>query len=81
MLRLVTPVEAVWPILERWAEGHATVERGVTVPPVRLGTLDGFPTSVAAFATDIPALTNWGRRTSSALARFTWRIPRTSTSR
>ena len=30
------------------------------VPPVRLGVVDGFPTSVAAFATDIPALTNWG---------------------
>ncbi|HNV75454.1 MAG TPA: M20/M25/M40 family metallo-hydrolase [Gemmatimonadaceae bacterium] len=60
MLRLVTPVEEVWPILERWAAGRAAVERGVTVPPVRLGTLDGFPTSVAAFATDIPALTNWG---------------------
>ena len=44
----------------RWAAGRAAVERGVTVPPVRLGTLDGFPTSVAAFATDIPALTNWG---------------------
>ena len=27
---------------------------------MRLGTLDGFPTSVAAFATDIPSLTNWG---------------------
>ena len=60
ILRLVTPVEEVWPILERWAAGRAAVERGVTVPPVRLGTLDGFPTSVAAFATDIPALTNWG---------------------
>ena len=31
------------------------------VPPVRLGVVDGFPTSVAAFATDIPALPNWGR--------------------
>ena len=39
---------------------RATVEQGITVPPVRLGTLAGFPTSVAAFATDIPALTNWG---------------------
>ena len=27
---------------------------------MRLGVVDGFPTSVAAFATDIPALTNWG---------------------
>ena len=30
------------------------------VPPVKLGVVDGFETSVAAFATDIPALTNWG---------------------
>ena len=30
------------------------------VPPVKLGVVDGFSTSVAAFATDIPALTNWG---------------------
>jgi acetylornithine deacetylase len=30
------------------------------VPPVRLGVVDGFETSVAAFATDIPALPNWG---------------------
>ena len=30
------------------------------VPPVKLGVVEGFATSVAAFATDIPALTNWG---------------------
>jgi acetylornithine deacetylase len=30
------------------------------VPPVRLATVDGFPTSVVAFATDIPELTRWG---------------------
>jgi acetylornithine deacetylase len=27
---------------------------------MRLGTLDGFPTSVVAFATDIPAMPTWG---------------------
>jgi acetylornithine deacetylase len=27
---------------------------------MKLGVVDGFQTSVAAFATDIPALTNWG---------------------
>jgi acetylornithine deacetylase len=47
-------------ILERWAAGRATLEQGVTVPPVRLRALDGFETSVAAFATDLPSLTNWG---------------------
>jgi len=60
MARLVTPAGEVWEILERWAAGRATLEQGVTVPLVRLPSLHGFPTSVAAFATDIPSLTNWG---------------------
>ena len=60
MFRLVTPASEVQERVERWAAGRATLEWGVMVPPVRLGVVDGFPTSVAAFATDIPALTNWG---------------------
>jgi acetylornithine deacetylase len=61
MIRLVTPAEEVWRIVERWAAGRASVERGPTVPPVRLGVFPGFATSVAAFATDIPELSNWGK--------------------
>jgi len=61
MIRLVTPAADVWRVVEGWASGRATVERGPTVPPVRLGLLPGFPTSVAAFATDIPELGHWGR--------------------
>jgi acetylornithine deacetylase len=60
MIRLVTPAEEVQALIERWAAGRATLEWGPMVPPVRLGVLEGVPTSVAAFATDIPALTNWG---------------------
>jgi len=60
MARLVTPAEEVIPLFERWVAGRASMEQGVTVPPVRLTAIDGFPTSVAAFATDLPALTNWG---------------------
>lgn len=60
MARLVTPAEEVFSLFERWAAGRATLEQGVTVPPVKLTPVDGFPTSVAAFATDLPALTNWG---------------------
>ena len=60
MARLVTPAEEVFPLFERWATGRAVLEQGVTVPPVKLEALDGFPTSVAAFATDLPSLTNWG---------------------
>jgi acetylornithine deacetylase len=60
MIRLVTPPDEVKSIIEGWAAGRAELEWGPVVPPVRLGVVDGFRTSVAAFATDIPALTNWG---------------------
>ena len=60
-MRLVGPVGDVLAVLREWARGRASLEVGVMVPAVRLGTLDGFPTSVAAFATDIPALGRWGQ--------------------
>ena len=61
MIRLVSEPDEVWRAVERWVAGRAELERGPTVPPVRLGVLAGFPTSVAAFATDIPELGAWGR--------------------
>jgi acetylornithine deacetylase len=39
----------------------ARVEFVLEIPFVRLRTLDGLPTMVAAFTTDIPALSNWGQ--------------------
>ena len=60
MARLVTDGDDVWTLLNAWAAGRASLERGVEVPPVRLGTLPGFATSVVAFATDIPAMPSWG---------------------
>jgi acetylornithine deacetylase len=61
MIRIVTPAEEVWRIVERWAAGRAKIEQGPTVPPIKLGVVPGFATSVAAYATDIPALGNWGK--------------------
>ena len=61
MIRLVTPPSEVWEIIERWAGGRATVEQGPTVPSMRLGVFPGFATSVAAYATDIPELSHWGK--------------------
>jgi acetylornithine deacetylase len=61
MIRLVTEPREVVGVIERWSAGRATLEWGAVVPPVRLGMIDGFASSVAAYATDIPALTNWGR--------------------
>ena len=60
MIRLVTPAEPVVQRIEQWAAGRAWLEWGPMVPPARLGVVDGFATSVAAFATDIPAMPNWG---------------------
>lgn len=60
MIRLVNEPDHVMRIFEHWAAGRATLEWGPVVPPVKLGVVDGFPTSVAAFATDIPKLGNWG---------------------
>lgn len=60
MARLVSDPDMLVQVLTRWLAGRGTLERGITVPFVRLGTLPGFPTSVAAYATDIPTLTRWG---------------------
>ena len=61
MARLVTEPEAFEKQLRSWAGDRAELETGITVPPLRLQTLPGFPTSVAAFATDIPKLSRWGK--------------------
>ncbi len=60
MIRMVKPLAETQPIIERWADGRATLEWGPMVPPMQLGLVPGFPTSTAAFATDIPVLANWG---------------------
>lgn len=60
MFRLSGDAGAVRVLVENWARGRAELEWGVMVPAVRLGIFDGFATSVAAFATDVPALSNWG---------------------
>lgn len=60
MARLVTPPATFVRTLEDWVGDRAELEIGITVELARLGTLPGFATSVAAYATDIPKLTNWG---------------------
>jgi acetylornithine deacetylase len=60
MARLVTPEAELRPIIDRWAAGRAELTYGPVVPPVRLGTVPGFPTEVVRYATDVPALPSWG---------------------
>jgi acetylornithine deacetylase len=60
MARLVTHGDVVWKLLSEWVGNRALMERTIEVPFVRLATLPGYPTSVVAFATDIPAMPSWG---------------------
>ena len=60
MARLVGPATDVVAAVRDWVGSRAEVEEGVSIPHVRLGTVPGVETSIVAFATDIPALTNWG---------------------
>ena len=60
LVRLVgdsAPVRAA--VLEA-AEGLAEVDFTLEIPFVRLRAVDGLPTMIAKFTTDIPQLTNWG---------------------
>ena len=59
LFRLVGPSEELKKRIVA-AVAPAEAEFVLEIPFTRLRTLDGFPTMVAAFTTDIPALTNWG---------------------
>ena len=60
MVRLVTPPQEVEQVLRAWVGDRAELEFGITVELARLGTIPGMETCVAAYATDIPKLGNWG---------------------
>jgi acetylornithine deacetylase len=60
MYRVIGPTDEIKRQIHAAAEPLVRVEWGLELPFVRLRTLRGFPTMVAAFATDIPSLTNWG---------------------
>jgi acetylornithine deacetylase/succinyl-diaminopimelate desuccinylase-like protein len=60
LYRLVGPAEELRQQITDRAGELAEVEFVLEIPFVRLRSLDGLPTMVAAFTTDIPALGNWG---------------------
>ena len=61
LYRLVGPAEALRNEIVATVGDLAKVEFTLEIPAVRLRTFEGLPTMVAAFTTDIPALTNWGQ--------------------
>ena len=61
LYRLVGPAEQLRREIVETVGDLATVEFTLEIPAVRLHTFEGLPTMVAAFTTDIPALSNWGQ--------------------
>ncbi|MGH9601258.1 MAG: M20/M25/M40 family metallo-hydrolase [Terriglobales bacterium] len=60
LYRLIGPSDDLRHRQVEAAGALAEVEIGLEIPCGRLRAPDGLPTMVAAFTTDIPALTNWG---------------------
>jgi acetylornithine deacetylase len=61
MFRVVTSNDSLKRIIERVIDSRAEVEYTFGCDPVFTERVDGFETTVVAFTTDIPALTNWGK--------------------
>lgn len=60
LYRLVGPSEALRRDIAKQVEGLATAEVVLEIPFMKLRTVPGAETMVAAFTTDIPALSRWG---------------------
>jgi acetylornithine deacetylase len=60
LVRLVGDSEPVRAALTEAARGLAEVDFTLEIPFVRLRAVEGLPTMIAKFTTDIPQLSNWG---------------------
>jgi len=60
LVRLVGPSDKIRAALHDAAGSDAEVEVTLEIPFQKFKRLEGLPTMVAAFTTDVPALTNWG---------------------
>jgi len=62
MIRLAGEAARVREALARAVAGRAELKEALYTPAVRLGQLDGLPTTVVSFTTDIPFLADaWGK--------------------
>lgn len=61
LVRLVGSVEPVLAALQQAAGKEAEVEVSLEIPFQKLKHVEGLPTMVAAFTTDVPVLSNWGQ--------------------
>ena len=60
LVRLVSDSAPVRAALLEAAAGLADVDFTLEIPFVRLRAVEGLPTMIAKFTTDIPQLSNWG---------------------
>jgi acetylornithine deacetylase len=60
LIRLVGDSTPIRTAVLNAAEGLADVDFTLEIPFVRLKAVEGLPTMVAKFTTDIPQLSNWG---------------------
>jgi acetylornithine deacetylase len=61
LYRLIGPTEELRREILNTVGDLAKVEFTLEIPFIRLRTFEGLPTMVAAFTTDVPALSNWGQ--------------------
>jgi acetylornithine deacetylase len=60
LIRLVGPSDEIRAALQQAAGDEAEVDVTLEIPFQKLKRIEGLPTMVAAFTTDIPALSDWG---------------------
>jgi acetylornithine deacetylase len=60
LIRLVGPSEETRKAIEQAVADLAEVEFTLEIPFIRMRQVEGLETMVAAFTTDVPALSNWG---------------------
>lgn len=61
LYRLIGPTEELRKQISKTAGDQVEVTFPLELPFLRLRTVDGLPTMIAAFTTDIPKLTKWGQ--------------------
>ena len=60
LVRLVGSSKETRKAIEQAAAGLADVDFTLEIPFIRMRAVEGLDTMIAAFTTDIPALSNWG---------------------
>ena len=62
MIRLVSDAQPVRDLFQRAVGGRAELVEVLSIPPIRFASVDGLPTSIVSFATDVPVFgTTWGQ--------------------